>query len=194
MPSLRDEEQWRQLDPLTPGRRCLGRSLAAPLVMPLHNANVATVRDTAGVIAPPPLIFLAGLAIGFGLEALLPGGSLPGVAQFALGGVLLVAGIALQASFIARFVRAGTPVEPFKPTNVLVTDGPYRICRNPGYLGFTLAYIGIALLAGAPWVLVPLPVVLVVMQKGVIEREERYLERLFGEEYLAFKARTRRWI
>jgi protein-S-isoprenylcysteine O-methyltransferase Ste14 len=140
------------------------------------------------------LIFAIGLALGFGLEAVLPGGSLPLALRISVGVILALAGIALQASFIVRFVRAGTPVPPNEPTTALVTDGPYRVSRNPGYLGFTLLYIGIALLADAPWVLAPLPVVLVVMQKGVIEREERYLERLFGDEYLRFKARTRRWI
>ena len=55
-------------------------------------------------------------------------------------------------------------------------------------------FAGIALLANAPWALLPLPVVLAVIQRGVIEREERYLERRFGEEYRRFRARTRRWI
>ncbi len=150
--------------------------------------------DTAGVIALPPLIYALGLVVGFALEAVLPGGSFPLALQIVAGTTLALAGVGLQASFIARFVRAGTPVPPDQPTTTLVTDGPYRISRNPGYLGFTLLYVGIALLANAPWVLAPLPIVVVVMQKGVIEREERYLERLFGEEYLRFKARTRRWI
>jgi protein-S-isoprenylcysteine O-methyltransferase Ste14 len=151
-------------------------------------------RDTPGVVAPPPLIYLGGLAIGFGLEAILPGGSFPAVVSWGLGGILVGAGAVLQGSFVTWFRRAGTPVPPYAPTTALVTDGPYRLSRNPGYLGFTLMYAGIALLADAPWVLLPLPVVLVVMQRGVIVREERYLERLFGQEYLDFRARTRRWL
>jgi protein-S-isoprenylcysteine O-methyltransferase Ste14 len=154
----------------------------------------AGTRDTPGVIAPPPLIYALGLGLGFALEAVLPGGTLPAALRWPVGAVLLLGGIALQSSFIAWFRRAGTPVAPYNPTKALVTDGPYRISRNPAYLGFALIYIGIAVLADAPWVLVPLPVVLVVMQLGVIAREERYLERLFGEEYRDFKARTRRWI
>ena len=111
-----------------------------------------------------------------------------------LGGVALVAGIALQTSFIVAFGRKGTSVEPWKPTTAIVTTGPYRFTRNPAYLGMALISVGIALLADAPWALVPLPLVLVVIDRGVIAREERYLERKFGREYLDYKARARRWI
>src|SRR5688572_11367547 len=151
-------------------------------------------HDTAGVVAPPPLIYLAGLAVGFGLEALLPGGSLPGVLRFVVGGVALLGGIALQTAFIAAFNRKGTAVEPWKPTTAIVTTGPYRITRNPAYLGMALIFIGSALLADAPWVLAALPVTLAVIDRGVIAREERYLEDKFGREYLDYKTTVRRWI
>jgi protein-S-isoprenylcysteine O-methyltransferase Ste14 len=151
-------------------------------------------HDTAGVVAPPPLIYLAGLALGFGLEALLPGASLPGLVRWVLGGVLLAAGLALLASFNTSFTRKGTAVEPWKPTTAIVTDGPYRFTRNPAYLGMVVVYVGIALLAEALWVLVPLPFVLSVIDRGVIAREERYLQRKFGREYLDYKATVRRWI
>jgi protein-S-isoprenylcysteine O-methyltransferase Ste14 len=151
-------------------------------------------RDIPGVIAPPPLIYLGGLAVGFALEIALPGGSLPGIVEWAAGGLLLAAGVGLLGWWISSFRRADTPIPPYEPTTALVTDGPYRVSRNPAYVGFALVYAAIALLADAPWVLLPLPVVLAVMQRGVIEREERYLERRFGEDYRNFRARTRRWI
>src|SRR5918999_4876649 len=135
--------------------------------------NVDRERETAGVVAPPPLIFLAGLALGFALEALLPGASLPAAVRWGLGGLALLAGVALQTSFIVAFGRRGTSVEPWKPTTAIVTTGPYRLTRNPAYLGMALIYVGIALLADAPWALVPLPVVLVLIDRGVIAREER---------------------
>lgn len=160
----------------------------------MNEGNVQPQRDTAGVIAPPPLIFLAGLGIGFGLEALLPGGSLPGLVQWALGGLALVSGLALLATFQLSFDREGTAVEPWKPTTAIVSSGPYRLTRNPAYLGMALVYVGIAFLADAPWVLVPLPLVLVAIHNGVILREERYLERKFGSEYLDYKQRVRRWV
>ena len=150
--------------------------------------------DSAGVRVPPPLIYLAGLAVGFGLETLLPGTSVPGVVQWVLGGVFVATGLALAASFNTAFARMGTAVEPWKPTTAIVTTGPYRFTRNPAYLAMALIYVGIALLADALWVLVPLPFVLSVIDRGVIAREERYLQRKFGREYLDYKATTRRWI
>jgi protein-S-isoprenylcysteine O-methyltransferase Ste14 len=154
----------------------------------------AQPKDTAGVVAPPPLIYLAGLGIGFGLEALLPGGSLPGWVRFALGPLLVGVGFSLLATFQSSFTRKGTAVEPWKPTTAIVTTGPYRVTRNPAYLGMALVYVGIALLAGAPWALAPLPLVLVVIDRAVIAREERYLEGKFGREYLDYKRTVRRWV
>jgi protein-S-isoprenylcysteine O-methyltransferase Ste14 len=151
-------------------------------------------NDTAGVVAPPPLVYLAGLAAGFALEALLPGSSVPAAVRWIAGGLAVLAGIALQTTFIAAFRRKGTAVEPWKPTTAVVTTGPYRLTRNPAYLGMALIYIGIALLSDALWVLVPLPLVIAVIERGVIAREERYLERKFGSEYLDYKRRVRRWI
>ena len=146
--------------------------------------------DTAGVVAPPPLIFLAGLIVGFALEALLPGAALPALVQWGLGGLLVLAGLGLLASFNASFSRKGTAVEPWKPTTAIVTTGPYRFTRNPAYLGMALVYVGIALLAARFGCWSRCPFVLAVIDRGVIEREERYLERKFGEEYLGYK-RTR---
>ena len=150
--------------------------------------------DTAGVIAPPPLIFVAGLVVGFGLEALLPGVDLPALIEWGLGGLLVVAGLGLLLSFNTSFSRKGTAVEPWKPTTAIVTTGPYRFTRNPAYLGMALTYVGIAVMSSAVWVLLPLPIVLAVIDRGVIAREERYLDRKFGEEYLGYKRGVRRWI
>jgi protein-S-isoprenylcysteine O-methyltransferase Ste14 len=150
--------------------------------------------DTAGVVVPPPVIYVAGLAVGFGLELLLTSASLSGAVRWILGGLLLVVGVALLGSFNTLFHRAGTAVEPWRPTTAIVTTGPYRLTRNPAYLGMALVYVAIALLSGALWVLVPLPIVLAIVDRGVIAREERYLERKFGREYLDYKGRVRRWI
>ena len=83
---------------------------------------------------------------------------------------------------------------PYKPVSHIATEGPFRYTRNPAYLSMTMMYTGIAALANALWAIIVLPVALLVIQRGVIEREERYLERKFGGEYLSYKARVRRWI
>jgi protein-S-isoprenylcysteine O-methyltransferase Ste14 len=151
-------------------------------------------RENPGMIAPPPLVYLGGLGVGFALQALLPPASIPAAIGIPAGATLAVAGGVLARSFFRAFVRAGTPVSPFRAPTKLDTSGPYRLTRNPGYLGMALAYAGIALLAGAPWALLPLPVVLALIDRGVIVREERYLRRHFGEEYARYAGRTRRWI
>jgi protein-S-isoprenylcysteine O-methyltransferase Ste14 len=151
-------------------------------------------HDAAGVIAPPPLIYLAGLGIGFILEAFLPSASVPRAVTWPVGGVLAITGLALARSFFRALHAADTPVSPYSPSTALVTTGPYRFSRNPGYLGMALGYAGIAILSGALWTLVPLVPTLVLIDRGVIRREERHLERRFGEQYSRYRARTRRWI
>jgi protein-S-isoprenylcysteine O-methyltransferase Ste14 len=150
--------------------------------------------ETAGVIAPPPLIFLGALGIGFGLDALMGTGSLPSTVALPVGSASIVGGVGLLGSFVRAFGRARTPVDPYTPSQALVTDGPYRLTRNPGYLGMALTYAGIAIVLKAPWALVPLPAAITVIDRGVIAGEERYLTRKFGAPYEGYKRRVRRWI
>jgi protein-S-isoprenylcysteine O-methyltransferase Ste14 len=147
-----------------------------------------------GVIAPPPLIYLGGLGVGFALQAALPATSLAVWVSWPVGGVLLVAGAVLARSFFRAFHRASTPVSPYNSATALVTSGPYRLSRNPGYLGMALLYGGIAIAAQTLWAFVPLIVVLIAIDRGVIAREERYLEHRFGGEYRRYKRQTRRWL
>jgi protein-S-isoprenylcysteine O-methyltransferase Ste14 len=134
------------------------------------------------------------MAVGFGLEAALPSASLPAAVSYGLGGALVVAGSLFARSFFRAFSRAGTPVSPYQGTTALVTSGPYRLSRNPGYLGMALAYSGVALLFGALWPFVSLVPTLLLIDRGVIRREERYLERRFGDQYVRYRASTRRWL
>ena len=158
-----------------------------------HNGT-SSPPDTAGVIAPPPLIFLCTLGIGLGLDAVMGTGSLPSTVALPVGSASIMAGAGLLGSFVRAFGRARTPVDPYTPSQALVTDGPYRLTRNPGYLGMALTYAGIAIVSNAPWALVPLPAAIAVIDRGVIAREERYLTRKFGTPYEDYKRRVRRWI
>ena len=89
--------------------------------------------------------------------------------------------------------RAGTNVDPGKPSTVIVDEGPYRFTRNPIYLANTLLYVGLSLVFNAVWPLLTLMPSLLLLHWGVVLREERYLEGKFGEAYLAYKRRVRRW-
>jgi protein-S-isoprenylcysteine O-methyltransferase Ste14 len=158
-----------------------------------HN-ETASPSDNASVIAPPPLIFLSALGIGFGLDAVMGTGSLPSAVALPAGAASIIAGLGLMGSFVQAFGRAGTPFDPYTPSQALVTEGPYRLSRNPGYLGMALTYAGIAIASNAPWALAPLPAVIAVIDRGVIAREERYLTGKFGTPYEDYKRRVRRWI
>lgn len=157
------------------------------------NVN-SNARDTAGVIAPPPLVYLGGLAAGFALRAALPATPVRPAVRWPVGGGLLAVGGTLMGSFVRAFAKAGTPVSPYRASTALVTTGPYRISRNPAYIGMALVYTGIAVSAEALWALVPLPVVLAVIDRGVIAREERYLDQKLGDDYRRYQQRTRRWL
>jgi protein-S-isoprenylcysteine O-methyltransferase Ste14 len=152
--------------------------------------------DVAGVIALPPLIFLGFLAVATVLEAVLP---LPvflahSLARYFVGAVLAAGGFVMIAIGSRRFAAAGTNIPPTMPTTALVVDGIYGRTRNPLYLGTTLIYLGLSVAAGSLWAIGLLAPLLWVINVGVVKREERYLERKFGDAYRAYKARVRRWI
>jgi protein-S-isoprenylcysteine O-methyltransferase Ste14 len=151
-------------------------------------------RDNPGVVAPPPLIYAGALGVGLLLNRLRPVGFLPDGLRRGFGLALFVGGGVIGSLGLREMSRAGTNVDPYKPTTAIVEGGPYRFTRNPLYVGLTLMYAGIAAFANALPAAVLLPGVLAIMRRGVIEREERYLERKFGEEYLRYKGRVRRWI
>jgi len=151
-------------------------------------------QDKAGVIAPPPLIYLGSLVFGLLLNRRFPVTFLPRKRTRNLGWPLLSGGVLIMGWFEWAMRHAGTPANPYKPVSHVVTQGPFRYTRNPGYLAMAMIYTGIASLANALWAVLLLPVALIVVQRGVVEREERYLERKFGKEYLRYKARVRRWI
>jgi len=150
--------------------------------------------DRPGVIAPPPLIFLAGIILGVGLDLFWPGSFWPVYARYWFGGALIFAGFSGAFLAFMRFRAAGTHIEPYKPTTAIVTDGLFGVSRNPIYLSMVAVTVGIGLALDNFWVLVMLAPVLVVMHYGVITREERYLTAKFGDEYLNYKNTVRRWL
>ena len=151
-------------------------------------------KDHAGVIFPPPLIYGGFLLIGFVIDYFWPIPVLPDNFQYALGGVLIVLALAIIFPAFKLFRKVGTAVRPDRPTTAIITSGPYRFTRNPLYLALTLIYAGIAIAADSIWVLLLLMPVLLIMNRGVIGREEKYLDEKFGEEYRRYKKTVRRWL
>lgn len=164
--------------------------------------------DHPGVIAPPPLIYIGFLMAGWGLAIL---GRRPDVVQAGFGWLdigfgmetavrrslalpLIVGGLLVDGMAAGLFRRFGTAVEPWKPSTALVTEGLYRFSRNPIYVGFAVTYAGLAVAMDSVVALALLAPCLLVVDRGVIAREERYLAGLFGADYAAYRARVRRWL
>ena len=150
--------------------------------------------DHAGVRFPPPLLYVAGLGLGILLQTLWP----LYLWSQTVGALLALPCLALYVAFcgwaMVLFRRFRTSLIPVVPTATLVTDGPYRVTRNPMYVGLAFLYAGIALYFRLSWGLLLLPVVLVASYYLVIAREERYLERRFGDAYTRYSKRVRRWL
>ncbi len=148
-----------------------------------------------GVRFPPPVLFLAGLAIGWALDRrwhALPLSSRAGVNGYA-GPLLVMAGLALVAWGMLTFRAARTAIVPNHAASTLVASGPYRFTRNPMYTGLTIAYVGAAIWLDSGWSLIMLPLVLVLLVRLVIRREEAYLDDAFGREYASYRSRVGRW-
>lgn len=154
-------------------------------------------RDTAGVIAPPPLMALAVIVLGLLLDWLAPayllGMMLSWGTRIILGVELMAAGFALM--FVARraFQAAGTNVEPWKPSVTIVTTGVFAWLRNPMYVGGTAFLLGLAILLASDWTVVMTVLMALTLHFGVVKREERYLEAKFGDVYRRYRAAVPRY-
>lgn len=155
---------------------------------------MAGQRDTPGLPAPPPFIYLAGLLAGGLVEIFLPTAD-PAWWLRVLAAIAGGAGFwVLGGRALASFAKVGTSPNPFEPASALATDGPYRFTRNPMYVGMAVFYVGLALAIGILWALALFPIVLLTIDRAVIAREERYLEARFGDPYRTYKQQVRRWL
>jgi protein-S-isoprenylcysteine O-methyltransferase Ste14 len=157
---------------------------------------MTTPKDHPGVIAPPPLIFLGFLLGGWGLGHLVGepdlGLSDPWRRGLALSGI--VVGIVIEGWAAGLFRRARTAIQPWKPSTALIRSGLYRFSRNPIYVGFGITYLGLSVGLNSPMALALVVPCLFVVDRYVIQREERYLEARFGADYLDYKMSVRRWL
>jgi protein-S-isoprenylcysteine O-methyltransferase Ste14 len=153
-------------------------------------------RDGAAVRFPPPFVYAIALVVG----ALLQAFALPlrlGVssgARIGLAAVVAALGVALVAPAIGLFRRTGQDAAPWTSTPEIISTGIYRTTRNPMYVGMALLQLAIGIGFGNLWIVALLPIVLAIVYAIAIRPEEAYLERKFGETYLAYKRSVRRWI
>ncbi len=152
-------------------------------------------EDRADVRILPPLLFLGSIALGVLLQLVIP-------LRFAessglrvpLGLAVVALGIAEGAWAFVTMRRTQQDPDPRTPSPELIPGGPYRYTRNPMYAGMTLIQSGVGVALGNLWILLLLVPTLFILQRGVIEKEEAYLERKFGDSYLRYRKSVRRWL
>ena len=144
-------------------------------------------------ISPPAL---AGLLLGaLFLLHLLGGHHHRFVHPHQLLGLLAVAaGVGLLSYAAALFGARATTKDPHGEPTAFITDAPYTFTRNPMYLGLAAALLGFALFFGSPAMLIAPLLFYLAIDRMQIPREEAAMERLFGEQYLDYKRRVRRWL
>jgi protein-S-isoprenylcysteine O-methyltransferase Ste14 len=154
--------------------------------------DTETKTDAPEVIMLPPVLLLHHIAAGLALNWL--AGIYFDRGWGALGLILLLLGYSMCAWGMKTFGKAGTNIRPDKPSLAIVTNGPFRYTRNPMYLGFLFGLAGMSLLASAPLMLLMLVPFWYILDRYVIVPEENYLSQKFGDTYLEYKAKVRRWI
>ena len=158
---------------------------------------MAPTHEASNSVIWPPIIYASAAAIavvlGWIVNLSFQSEAARGLALI-LGIVIAALGLLLLLLAGRSFTAAGTPIAPNQPTKALVFDGIYNHTRNPMYLGFTLVLIGLGLIFDELWFIITAPLAMFAVTKLAIEREEAYLERKFGAEYVAYKGRVRRWV
>lgn len=160
-------------------------------------STAAGAADGPGIRFPPPFVFLSGFVATWLLNqrVMFPiDGKGARAPQLVIGYLAIAAGLALAAWGIATFRKARVSVMPIRPASQLVTWGPFRRSRNPLYVAMTFVYFGAAVVVNWAWPIVLLPIVLIVMNVAIIEREERYLAATFPGAYETYCAATPRWL
>jgi protein-S-isoprenylcysteine O-methyltransferase Ste14 len=152
--------------------------------------------DRARILAPPPLLALLSIGLGFLARHLKP---FPLTAdrtvwEWVAGSVLAAIGIAIAASAIRSFMAHDTHPSPYVPTRAVVVSGPYSFTRNPIYLGFLSVVLAFTFFVNSLWFVVAALGLIVVLHFGVVKPEEKYLSEKFGESYRDYLRRVRRWL
>jgi protein-S-isoprenylcysteine O-methyltransferase Ste14 len=151
-------------------------------------------KDHANVKVHPPVLLLIHLVVAFALHWLLPlSNTFPKFLEWVGYGLVFV-GLGFAFRAMNQFRKVHTTLDPHGSVSAIVTDGPYRISRNPIYLSLLCFLIGIPFVSGNYWGLMMCPVFVATMNQLVIKHEETYLEEKFKDVYTSYKSRVRRWL
>jgi protein-S-isoprenylcysteine O-methyltransferase Ste14 len=147
----------------------------------------------ADIRIAPPLIFGGALALGLAAGNVPQSTTYGTRARRLLGTISIALGVVAGASALIEMRKVGSNPNPFEPTSALATRGAFRFTRNPAYFGATSIYIGVALIARSIPAFVALPVALAMIDRFVVDKEERYLERRFADTYRTYRDAVPRW-
>ena len=140
-------------------------------------------KDHPRVLAPPPVIALVMIFAGFAAGLIKSLHFISGAPRYVTGAALMAVSLIIILWAFFKFRKAGTNVDVRKPTTGIVTDGLYAYSRNPIYVGLVIFLFAVSVLLDNLWIIIFIPAFVIIMRRGVIEREEIYLEEKFGAEY-----------
>jgi protein-S-isoprenylcysteine O-methyltransferase Ste14 len=153
-------------------------------------------KDNPGVYIPPPLFYFPTFLVAVFMQKKIPIDNSLFHHQFTriAGAVFLIIALFFFVSSLRQFLQSKNTLIPFKPALSLQTNHVYGITRNPMYFGLAVVYTGISCFIGSWWNIILFPFLLLFVQEFIIRREEKYLERRFGQDYINYKRKVRRWI
>jgi protein-S-isoprenylcysteine O-methyltransferase Ste14 len=155
-----------------------------------------TKKDHPAVYIPPPLFYVATFLGAVLIQKIIPLNEhffYTSISKI-IGSVMILIGLFFNFPALRQFFKTKNTLVTIKPANSLQTTGIYSISRNPMYVSLVLIYIGLSFLIGNGWNLILLPILFLIVQEYVIKREEKYLERRFGQQYFEYRTKVRRWL
>jgi len=162
--------------------------------MAAEKRDQAEYVDNADVAFHPPMLLLCSIAFGFAARWIAPAEFLPRPWVLFVGPTVVVVSLGLFIWAVYSMHRGSASIPTNEPTNSLVVKGPFKFSRNPIYLSMVSLLFGLGIWANSLWFICLAALAVVLLNWGVISREERYLEHKFGELYAVYKEHVRRWI
>jgi protein-S-isoprenylcysteine O-methyltransferase Ste14 len=149
---------------------------------------------SAPIPLPPPILLLVLLLLSALLTAVAPIAFVPVPFHGLIATLVILVGLGFSAAGFFSFKSRGTPVRPGAKPTQLVLSGPYRITRNPMYLGLLLISIGCFFAIETLWFVIPPFIFFWLINFRLIPFEEQLMKEHFGAEYDAYQQRVRRWL
>ena len=153
-------------------------------------------KDSPGVYIPPPFFYVLTFIIAIIIQRKFPIDNYLFQQEWLkiTGIVFLVISLFFLVRSLRQFFKSKNTLILIKPATSLQNNGIYGITRNPMYVGLSVVYLGLSCILGNWWNFILFPILVLIVQEYIIKREERYLEREFGQKYTDYRSKVRRWL